>query len=225
MISIRNLRKSYKLGGETIMALDDINLDIQRGEFLSIVGTSGSGKSTLMNMIGGLDHPDDGKILIDGKDLSKMQADDLAILRNNLLGFVFQSFQLMPRQNALKNVVIPLLYRRPRVKNAYALAKASLGAVGLGDRIDHKPSQLSSGQQQRVAIARALVGSPLLILADEPTGALDSHTTAEIMKLFGKLSDNGKTILIVTHDKDVASYTKRIVTMNDGTISRDQKFH
>lgn len=207
------------------MALDDINLDIQRGEFLSIVGTSGSGKSTLMNMIGGLDHPDDGKILIDGKDLSKMQADDLAILRNNLLGFVFQSFQLMPRQNALKNVVIPLLYRRPRVKNAYALAKASLGAVGLGDRIDHKPSQLSSGQQQRVAIARALVGSPLLILADEPTGALDSHTTAEIMKLFGKLSDNGKTILIVTHDKDVASYTKRIVTMNDGTISRDQKFH
>ena len=175
-----------------------------------------------MNMIGGLDRPDSGDVNIGGRNIVDMTANELAEFRNNDLGFVFQNFQLMPRQTALQNVALPLLYRRPKVKNSLELASESLNVVGLADRQDHKPTQLSGGQQQRVAIARALVGAPLLLLADEPTGALDSKTSDEIMNLFVSLSNQGKTIIIVTHDIGVSEYANRVITMSDGKITQDK---
>jgi len=221
MIVIKKLRKTYALGASSVTALDGVNLEIGQGEFVAIVGSSGSGKSTLMNMIGGLDRPDGGEVSINGENIARMPVNQLAEFRNSALGFVFQSFQLMPRQSALSNVALPLSYRRPKISNAKQLAHDSLQTVGLGDRIDHKPTQLSGGQQQRVAIARALVGSPILILADEPTGALDSKTSDDIMNLFVSLSNQGRTIIIVTHDTGVAAYAKRIITMSDGRVLHD----
>ena len=222
MISTRELRKSYRLGGQTIHALDGVSLDIPDGQFVAVIGASGSGKSTLMNMLGGLDSPDSGTVEIAGQDISRLGTKRLARFRNETLGFVFQSFQLMPRQTAVANVALPLSYRRPKPPDSRERAAAVLGAVGLGDRLDNKPTQLSGGQQQRVAIARALVGDPKLLLADEPTGALDSQTSEDIMELLVKLGRDGLTIVLITHDLEVAEYAQRIITMRDGKIIEDR---
>lgn len=222
MIVTRNLRKTYLLGGQEIHALDSVDLTVPAGQFLAVIGASGSGKSTLMNMLGGLDKPDMGEVEIDGQDIVKLGLRRLARFRNETLGFVFQSFQLLPRQTALGNVMLPLTYRRPAATNAKDAAKEALAQVDLADRMLNKPTQLSGGQQQRVAIARALVGKPQLLLADEPTGALDSKTSENIMALLERLSREGLTIVLITHDHEVASYADRIVTMRDGRIVEDK---
>lgn len=222
MIQTVDLRKSYTLGGSTIHALDGVTLDVATGEFLAVIGSSGSGKSTLMNMLGGLDKPDSGDVIIDGQNVGSLKPRDLASYRGETLGFVFQQFQLMPRRSALHNVMMPLQYRRPRLTDGETRAAKALESVGLGDRGHHKPKELSGGQQQRVAIARALVGSPALLLADEPTGALDSKTSAEIMDLLVRLNrEDGLTIVLITHDLEVADYASRIITMSDGQIKSD----
>ena len=222
MITTTDLRKTYRLGGQAIHALDGVDLHVPQGQFAAIVGASGSGKSTLMNMLGGLDKPDSGTVEINGQDISRLGQKRLARFRNETLGFVFQSFQLLPRQSAVDNVAMPLGYRRPRAENAKARAAAALGSVGLGDRLANKPTQLSGGQQQRVAIARALVGEPKLLLADEPTGALDSQTSGDIMNLLVRLASEGLTVILITHDMEVAAYADRIVTMRDGKIISDE---
>lgn len=222
MIVTRNLRKTYLLGGQEIHALDGVDLTVPEGQFLAVVGASGSGKSTLMNMLGGLDKPDTGDVDIDGQNIVRLNLRALARFRNETLGFVFQSFQLLPRQTALGNVMLPLTYRRPSPSNAKDAAKEALTEVDLADRMLNKPTQLSGGQQQRVAIARALVGKPKLLLADEPTGALDSKTSENIMALLGRLSREGLTIVLITHDPQVASYADRVVTMRDGRIVDDK---
>lgn len=222
MIVTRNLRKTYLLGGQEIHALDGVDLTVPEGQFVAVVGASGSGKSTLMNMLGGLDKPDTGDVDIDGQNIVKLNLRALARFRNETLGFVFQSFQLLPRQTALGNVMLPLTYRRPAPSNAKDAAKEALTEVDLADRMLNKPTQLSGGQQQRVAIARALVGKPKLLLADEPTGALDSKTSENIMALLGRLSREGLTIVLITHDPQVASYADRVVTMRDGRIVGDK---
>lgn len=221
MIVTHNLRKTYLLGGQEIHALDGVNLTVPEGQFLAVIGSSGSGKSTLMNMLGGLDKPDTGEVEINGQNIVKLGLRRLARFRNETLGFVFQSFQLLPRQTALGNVMLPLTYRRPAEPNAKDAAQAALDDVGLADRMLNKPTQLSGGQQQRVAIARALVGKPKLLLADEPTGALDSKTSDSIMALLVRLSREGLTIVLITHDPEVANYADRIVTMRDGRIVED----
>lgn len=221
MITTRNLRKTYQLGGQSIHALDGVDLHVPEGQFLAVVGASGSGKSTLMNMLGGLDKPDTGAVEINGRDIVTLGPRRLARFRNETLGFVFQSFQLLPRQTALGNVMLPLTYRRPAHKSPRAAAQSVLDEVGLGDRTLNRPTQLSGGQQQRVAIARALVGGPKLLLADEPTGALDSKTSEAIMALLVRLSRDGLTIVLITHDAEVAAYADRIVTMRDGQIVED----
>jgi len=223
MIRTVDLSKSYTLGGSTVHALDKVTVDIMTGEFVAVIGSSGSGKSTLMNMLGGLDKPDSGAVVINENDISQLSGRDLAAYRGETLGFVFQQFQLMPRRSALHNVMLPLQYRRPRLSEGENRAKEALTAVGLGDRSNHKPKELSGGQQQRVAIARALVGSPALLLADEPTGALDSRTSSEIMNLLVTLNQrDGLTIVLITHDLEVAHYASRILTMSDGKIVSDQ---
>jgi putative ABC transport system ATP-binding protein len=222
MIVTRNLRKTYILGGQEIHALDGVDLTVPAGQFLAVVGASGSGKSTLMNMLGGLDKPDTGEVEIDGQDIVKLGLRRLARFRNETLGFVFQSFQLLPRQTALGNVMLPLTYRRPAASNAKEAAKDALTQVDLADRMQNKPTQLSGGQQQRVAIARALVGKPQLLLADEPTGALDSKTSDNIMALLERLSREGLTIVLITHDPQVATYADRVVTMRDGRVVDDK---
>ena len=221
MIRTESLRKTYHLGGQAIHALDGVDLHVPAGQFVAIVGASGSGKSTLMNMLGGLDRPDSGSVVIDGQDIAGLGQKALARFRNETLGFVFQSFQLLPRQSALKNVQLPLTYRRPRADGADARARAVLERVGLGDRMQNRPSQLSGGQQQRVAIARALVGDPKLLLADEPTGALDSQTSSDVMALLRQLSREGLTIVLITHDAEVAAFAERTVTMRDGRVVED----
>lgn len=222
MITTRNLRKTYTLGGQAIRALDGVDLHVPEGQFVAVIGASGSGKSTLMNMLGGLDQPDAGEVEISGQEISKLGSRGLAKFRNSTLGFVFQSFQLLPRQTALDNVMLPLTYRRPMPSNAKDRARAALDMVDLGDRTLNKPTQLSGGQQQRVAIARALVGAPKLLLADEPTGALDSQTSTAIMALLERLSREGLTIVLITHDLEVAEHADRIVTMRDGKIVGDE---
>ena len=221
MIVTRNLRKTYQLGGQQIHALDGVDLSVPEGQFLAVVGSSGSGKSTLMNMLGGLDKPDTGEVEINEQNIVKLGPRRLAKFRNETLGFVFQSFQLLPRQTAQGNVALPLTYRRPSPSNAKDAARQALEEVGLGDRLLNKPTQLSGGQQQRVAIARALVGKPKLLLADEPTGALDSKTSDSIMALLTRLSREGLTIVLITHDPEVATYADRVVTMRDGKIVED----
>ena len=223
LISARHLVKTYQLGEQPVHALQDVSFDVLNGEFLAVMGPSGSGKSTLMHMIGALDTPTSGVMAIDGEEVSGMSADQLADLRNRTIGFVFQQFNLLRRTTALDNVKLPLLYSRHRPADMNQAARACLELVSLGDRLDHQPSQLSGGQQQRVAIARALVNSPRLILADEPTGALDTHTSAEIMGLLTRLNAAGLTIIVVTHDPEVATYAHRLLRMRDGKILSDEK--
>ncbi|MEL7032130.1 MAG: ABC transporter ATP-binding protein [Pseudomonadota bacterium] len=222
LIETKGLTKLYGRGTGVIRALDGVDLNIATGEFVAVVGASGSGKSTLMNMLGGLDKPDEGTISIAGQSLAGMSKRALAYFRNETIGFVFQQFQLLPKKSALTNVRLPMQYRRPRRDNELELARDSLGRVGLSDRIHHKPTELSGGQQQRVAIARALVGGPQLLLADEPTGALDSKTSIDVMQLLVDLNNQGLTIVLITHDKEVAEYADRVITMRDGQIIDDQ---
>jgi len=224
VVSARHLTKTYQLGEIAVHALRDVSFDIHPGEFVAIMGPSGSGKSTLMNLIGALDTPTAGELAINGSSVGSMDSDALADLRNRTIGFVFQQFILLPRTSALDNVKLPLSYcRNPeRQAEASSLASARLKEVGLGERMDHVPSQLSGGQQQRVAIARALVNDPSLILADEPTGALDTETSLEIMNLFKRLTERGMTVIIVTHEPDVAAHARRLLRVRDGRIVEDR---
>lgn len=222
LIEATNLVKLYRMGEETVHALDGVSFSIPRGDYCSIVGPSGSGKSTLMNIIGGLDTPSNGRIVIAGNDIGAMNDDDLAVFRNQTIGFVFQSFNLLPRLTALENVELPMIYGGVLPKERKQRASELLERVGLGQRMGHRPTQLSGGQQQRVAIARALAGKPALLLADEPTGALDTNTGIEILALFNQLNREGATVVLVTHDHDVARATKRTIEMRDGHIVSDQ---
>lgn len=222
VIQLTKVLKRYQMGQNEVLALRGIDLTVNEGELVAIMGSSGSGKSTLMNILGCLDTPTDGKYVLDGVAVNGMNRNQLADLRNQKLGFVFQGFNLLARTTAIDNVELPMLYdRASRWTETRAAAAAALTRVGLGARMDHEPSELSGGQQQRVAIARALVTQPTLLLADEPTGNLDSRTTVEVMALFQELNDQGITILIVTHEPEVAQYAKRIVEMRDGRIIRD----
>ncbi|MEM7492804.1 MAG: ABC transporter ATP-binding protein [Pseudomonadota bacterium] len=222
LIEAKGLTKLYGGGASVIRALDGVDLTITEGEFVAVIGASGSGKSTFMNMLGGLDKPDEGSIAIAGRSLAGMGKRALAHFRNETIGFVFQQFQLLPKKSALTNVRLPMQYRRPRVGDEAERARKALERVGLGDRISHKPTELSGGQQQRVAIARALVGEPDLLLADEPTGALDSRTSDDVMDLLVELNRQGITIIVITHDKEVADYAGRVITMRDGKIVEDR---
>ena len=222
VIQISKVKKVYRMGSNEVFALRGVDLTVHAGEMIAVMGTSGSGKSTLMNILGCLDVPSDGTYVLDGTRVDGLGKNQLADLRNQKLGFVFQGFNLLPRTSALDNVELPLLYdRAKRWKHTKQLAARALERVGLGARLDHEPSELSGGQQQRVAIARALVTQPTLLLADEPTGNLDSRTTVEVMALFQALNDQGITILLVTHEPDVARYAKRIVEVRDGRIVKD----
>jgi len=216
MIQAEELHKTYTLGGETIRALDGVSLRIGRGELVAVTGPSGSGKSTLMHILGCLDTPDSGRYLLEDKDVSRLSKNRLAEIRNRRIGFVFQIFNLLPRMSALENVELPLLYSG--VREAKERAKIALATVGLGDRMRHEPNQLSGGQRQRVAIARAIVTDPAIILADEPTGNLDTKTGDEILTLFGHLCSEGRTILVVTHEPDVAQRCQRAIHMRDGRV-------
>jgi putative ABC transport system ATP-binding protein len=223
IIQINEITKTYHVGEIQVNALRGVDLTVQAGEFLAIMGASGSGKSTLMNLIGCLDEPTSGQYFLDDTEVSALSRDDYADIRNQKIGFVFQGFNLLPRTTALENVELPLFYDRShRIKNPGQAAQNALTRVGLGDRMDHVPNQLSGGQQQRVAIARALVNQPSILLADEPTGNLDSRTSVEVMSVFQKLNDEGVTILLVTHETDIANYCKRIVKMRDGRILSDE---
>ncbi|ANB56986.1 ABC transporter family protein [Anoxybacillus sp. B7M1] len=218
IIEIQNMTKTYRLGGEVVQALQGISLQIHSGDFLAIVGPSGSGKSTFMNMIGCLDRPDAGSYFLDGKEIARLNDNELAAIRNEKIGFIFQNFFLLPRLTALENVELPLLYRGMKIKERQQIAQECLKKVGLIERAHHLPSQLSGGQQQRVAIARALVGNPPILLADEPTGALDSKTSQEIINIMKGLNEQGHTIIIITHDWEVAKQAKRIVRIQDGRL-------
>jgi putative ABC transport system ATP-binding protein len=222
MIQISNLMKSYKLGGETVHALNSVSLDIKNGEFLAIIGPSGSGKSTLMNMIGCLDRPDSGQYFLDGKEIAKMNDNDLATIRNQKIGFIFQNFNLLTKLTALENVELPLIYSGVSAKERHLMALESLNKVGLADRAKHLPTQLSGGQQQRVAIARALVGNPSILLADEPTGALDSKTSTEILTVMKELNEMGHTIILITHDLNIAKQASRMVRIQDGQLFENE---
>lgn len=222
MIQISNLMKSYQLGGETVHALDNVTLNIDKGEFLAIIGPSGSGKSTLMNMIGCLDRPDSGEYYLDGKEIGQMNDNNLATIRNQKIGFIFQNFNLLTKLTALENVELPLIYSGTSTKERREIALESLANVGLKERAGHMPSQLSGGQQQRVAIARALAGNPSILLADEPTGALDSKTSSEILQLMKELNEAGNTIILITHDLSIAKQAKRMVRIQDGELFENE---
>ena len=223
MIKINSLSKEYIMGDNKLLALDDVSVSINAGEFVSIMGSSGSGKSTLMNIIGCLDVPSRGEYFFRDYNISNLNSNRLAEIRNKDIGFVFQNFNLLPRLNALENVILPLLYSGKNLKERNKLALKALEGVGLYDRKNHRPNQLSGGQQQRVSIARAIAGFPKLILADEPTGALDSKTSLEIMKILNDLNSKGITIVLVTHEDDIANYGSRIIKMKDGKIIEDKK--
>jgi putative ABC transport system ATP-binding protein len=221
LIEVAGLTKVYRVGVETIRALNGLDLAIQRNEMVAIMGSSGSGKSTLMNMLGCLDRPTAGRYLLNGRDVSAMDAKELAQVRNEEIGFVFQSFELLPRQTALENVELPLIYARGGWRGRKKRALAALDRVGLLDRVDHRPNQLSGGQRQRVAIARAILNTPSILLADEPTGNLDSATTTEILSLFRQLHAEGQTVIIVTHEDEVAAHCHRVVRLRDGRVLSD----
>ena len=223
MININAITKEYIMGDNKLLALNEVDLSIKEGEFVSIMGSSGSGKSTLMNIIGCLDVPTSGDYYFRDKNISNYNSNMLAELRNKDIGFIFQNFNLLPRLNALENVTLPLLYSGKNIKERTKLSMEALENVGLKDRTHHKPNQLSGGQQQRVSIARAIAGNPKLILADEPTGALDSKTSLEIIKILNDLNSNGITIILVTHEIDIAQYGSRIIKMKDGKIIEDKK--
>ncbi len=223
LIRAHTVSKIYAMGDQTVRALDGVSFEVAEGEFVAIMGPSGSGKSTMMNLIGALDVPTSGTLELDGRDIAKLSTDELADLRNRTIGFVFQQFNLLPRTTALRQVMLPLLYASPKPVHPEAMALKRLQQVGLAERLDHHPRQLSGGQQQRVAIARALVNNPKLLLADEPTGALDTKTSEEILGLFTELNDAGITVVVVTHEPDVAAYAKRRVLFRDGHIVEDVK--
>ena len=222
MINISSISKEYVMGDNKLLALNNVDVSIKEGEFVSIMGSSGSGKSTLMNIIGCLDVPSNGDYFFRENNISKFSSNKLAELRNKDIGFIFQNFNLLPRLNALENVILPLLYSGKSSKERTKLALLALENVGLKDRTHHRPNQLSGGQQQRVSIARAIAGTPKLILADEPTGALDSNTSLEIMKILNDLNKTGITIVLVTHEDDIAKYGSRIIRMKDGKIIEDK---
>jgi len=223
IIETQNLVKTFQVGSEEVQALKGINLSVNKGEFLSIMGPSGSGKTTLMNIIGCLDTPSSGKYYLNNKLVNELDDDELAIIRNKEIGFVFQSFHLLARNSALNNVMLPLKYAGIKESDAYQRAKEVLEKVGLMNRVNHSPSELSGGQQQRVAIARALVNKPSIIFADEPTGNLDSQTGDDVMKLFQELNDQGQTIILITHEEDIAMQSKRTITIKDGLIESDKQ--
>ncbi len=223
LIMMKNIWKTYQMGVEELHALRDVSFRVNKGEYLAIIGPSGSGKSTLMNLIGCLDSPSKGEYWINGNLVSDMTDDELARIRNKEIGFVFQTFNLLARATALHNVELPLIYAGMRAGERNEKARAALASVELGDRVTHKPNELSGGQRQRVAIARALVNHPSILLADEPTGALDSKTSVEIMALFEKLHAEGNTIIVVTHEHEVAERAHRVITIRDGQIEKDEK--
>lgn len=218
MIKLEHISKTYTLGTEKVKALDDINLTIKEGEFISIIGPSGSGKSTLMNIIGLLDTEHSGKYYLDNKEIKKLNDNELSILRSKSIGFVFQHFNLLPKLTAIENVMVPLLYQGYSESEASNLSKEALKKVNLSHRLNHLPNELSGGQMQRVSIARAIVSKPKLILADEPTGAVDTKTGEEIIKIFEELNNNGQTIILITHDMNIASHAKRTIQIQDGKI-------
>jgi putative ABC transport system ATP-binding protein len=223
IIKIRNIIRDFQLGQETVHVLKSIDLDIDKGEYVAIMGPSGSGKSTLMNLIGCLDTPTSGTYILNGKDVSQMSDDELAEIRNKEIGFVFQTFNLLPRTTALDNVALPMVYAGASKKDRTERAVKVLADVGLSDRMDHRPNQLSGGQRQRVAVGRALVNKPSIILADEPTGNLDSKTGVEIMNLFEDIHKAGNTIIVVTHEEEIASHAQRVIRLRDGMIESDTK--
>ena len=221
IIDIKHLRKTYHMGTQTVHALKDVSLSINKNEYVALMGPSGSGKSTLMNLLGCLDTPSEGQYILNNQDVSILSDAELAMIRNKEIGFVFQTFNLLPRLSALENVALPLVYagvsKADRLKKAHEV----LEAVGLADRVNHKPNELSGGQRQRVAIARALVNDPAIILADEPTGNLDTKTSIEIMALFEKIHDSGNTVILVTHEPDIAEHAHRVVRLRDGLLETD----
>lgn len=223
LIDIKNIKRDFVLGNEIVYVLKGIDLQIDKGEYVALMGPSGSGKSTLMNLLGCLDTPTSGSYILNGKDVSKMHDDDLAEIRNKEIGFVFQTFNLLPRTTALDNVALPMIYAGFSKSERNIRATEVLTQVGLDDRMDHQPNQLSGGQRQRVAVARALVNNPSIILADEPTGNLDSKTSVEIMKLFGDIHKNGNTVILVTHEEDIAKYAHRIIRLRDGLVESDEE--
>ena len=223
LINLTNLARLYQMGAETVHALRDVSLGIERGEYVAIMGPSGSGKSTLMNLIGCLDTPTSGRYELNGTDVSEMDDNQLAEVRNREIGFIFQTFNLLPRSNALRNVELPLIYAGVDGDTRRQMALDALASVGLADRIHHKPNELSGGQRQRVAVARALVNNPSILLADEPTGNLDSKTGVEIMALFEELARKGNTIIVVTHEEDIARHARRILRIRDGLIASDER--
>ncbi|WP_053991840.1 ABC transporter ATP-binding protein [Mangrovimonas sp. TPBH4] len=223
VIQIRSITRDFQLGQETVHVLKGIDLDIERGDYIAIMGPSGSGKSTLMNLLGCLDTPTSGSYILNSKDVSQMSDDELADIRNKEIGFVFQTFNLLPRTTALDNVALPMVYAGASKKDRAIRAEEVLNDVGLADRMDHRPNQLSGGQRQRVAVGRALVNKPSIILADEPTGNLDSKTSVEIMALFDDIHKSGNTVILVTHEEDIAAHAHRIIRLRDGMIESDTR--
>ena len=222
LITIRNLRKIYRMGDVEVRALDGVDIEVEAGEYLAIMGPSGSGKSTLMNLIGCLDTPTSGDYILNGQRVSDLNDGELATIRNHEIGFVFQTFNLLSRATALSNVELPLIYARVSAKERHRRAREALDNVGLSDRAKHQPSELSGGQRQRVAVARALINDPSILLADEPTGNLDSRTSAEIMDLFNELNAAGNTLIVVTHEEDIAVHARRVVRLLDGKVIVDE---
>ncbi len=225
IIELKEIKKHYQMGTQEVRALDGVSLTIKKNEYVAIMGPSGSGKSTMMNVIGCLDTPTSGDYILNGTNVSHLSDDELAVVRNREIGFIFQTFNLLPRSNCLANVELPLIYAGIKSSERKEMAAEALRKVGLGDRMDHKPNELSGGQRQRVAIARALVNRPSILLADEPTGNLDSKTGVEIMNLFEELYSQGNTIILVTHETDIASHARRIVQLKDGLVESDAMFH
>ncbi|MEN8817308.1 MAG: ABC transporter ATP-binding protein [Nonlabens sp.] len=223
VIEVRNIIRDFKLGSETVHVLKGIDLDIKKGDYIAFMGPSGSGKSTLMNLLGCLDTPTAGSYKLNGTDVSSLSDDQLADIRNTEIGFVFQTFNLLPRTTALDNVALPMIYAGKSKKDRKARAEEVLTSVGLNDRMDHQPNQLSGGQRQRVAVGRALVNNPSIILADEPTGNLDSKTGVEIMALFDKIHADGNTVILVTHEEDIAEHAHRVIRLRDGVIETDTR--
>jgi putative ABC transport system ATP-binding protein len=222
LIELKDIKKIYNTGNQKLYALNGINISIEKGEYVALMGPSGSGKSTLMNSIGCLDTPSEGTYILNNQSVSSLKDNELADIRNKEIGFIFQSFNLLPRMSALENVALPLIYAGVGSKERKTRAEKTLAAVGLSDRMEHRPNELSGGQRQRVAVARALVNKPSLLLADEPTGNLDSKTSIEIMALFEKIHQLGNTIVVVTHEEEIAQHAKRIIRLKDGVVEKDE---